>query len=113
MCGRCGADGPEWAMHTAADGDDVCADCCDLCSTTREGQTMTMTETNMTGPIASSQHWWASGVTAEVQLPDEQLPILHLSLPGIGGRLALSGSIADLRAVGEAILAAIDAIEVS
>lgn len=102
ICDRCGDDiYPVWAAHTAADGgEDVCSDCCDVC----KEETMTMEP----GIIGSSQHFAAAGIDVSAHVDDDRRAHLRISPGTVMHGLTISGSAAELRAVGVAILAAID-----
>lgn len=109
ICERCGDDiHPVWAAHTAADGEDVCSDCCDVCD---KEETMTMEP----GIIGSSLHFAAAGIEASAHVDDDGRAHLRISPGTVLHGLTISGSALELRAVAWAMLdamaRAVDAIE--
>jgi hypothetical protein len=101
ICDRCGDDiYPVWAAHTAADGEDVCSDCCDVC----EEETMTMEP----GVIGSNLHFAAAGIEASAHVVDDRRAHLRISPGTVLHGLTISGSVDELRAVAAAMARAVD-----
>jgi hypothetical protein len=106
ICDRCGDDiHPVWAAHTAADGEDVCSDCCDVC----EEETMTMTMEP--GIIGSNLHFAAAGIDVSAHVDDDRRAHLRINPGTVLHGLTISGTVDELLAVVDAMASAVDAIE--
>jgi hypothetical protein len=107
-CDRCGDDiHPVWAAHTAADGEDVCSDCCDVC----EEETMTTTTTIAPGIIGSNVQFAAAGIEATAHIDNGGCVHLRITPGTVVHGVTVSGSVDELRSVAWAMARAVDAIE--